>query len=533
MVDKRERLTRKQVWESVDEDIEYTGKQLDKDIVNPSQIRTIIQEFKKTLPQMFPDRFDTEGSFEVPKTLIFAKTDSHAEDIIKIVRDEFGEGNQFCKKITYRSEEDPKSVLQQFRMGVYPRIAVTVDMIATGTDIKPLEILVFMRDVKSRSYYEQMKGRGTRTVSLQDMQRVNITAKLNKDHFVIVDAIGVEQSQKTDSRPLERAPGLSLKDVMSNIVIGQNTSDDMLTTLANRLIRLDRQINEKEKAAFATKTDGVSINHLVKKLLNAHNPDTLEQLETKIRAENPNEGPLSINAKIDAEKQLLIDDAIKVFHNPDVRQYILDVRKKYDQIIDVVNIDSILHSGWVTDTEAVATATIQDFSTWLDSHKDEITALQIFYSQPYRRRELTYKMIKTVFDTLKLERPTLAPLSVWRAYEQLGLTKETPKSELIALVSLLRKISGLDADLTAFDKTVDKKFQTWVFNKQSGATKFNDAQMNWLRMIKEYVVTSFHIEKDDFDLNPFDAEGGLGRMWQLFGADTDGLIDELNEALAA
>jgi type I restriction enzyme, R subunit len=473
------------------------------------------------------------GGFEVPKTLIFAKTDSHAEDIIKIVREEFGEENKFCKKITYRSEEDPKSVLQQFRMEYFPRIAVTVDMIATGTDIKPLEVLVFMRDVKSRSYYEQMKGRGTRTVSLQDMQRVNITAKLNKDHFVIVDAIGVEQSQKTDSRPLERAPGLSLKDVMSNIVIGQNTSDDMLTTLANRLIRLDRQINEKEKAVFMGKTDGVSINHLVKKLLNAHNPDTLEQLETKIRTENPNEGPLSINAKIDAEKQLLIDDAVKVFHNPDVRQYILDVRKKYDQIIDVVNLDSILHSGWVTDTEAVATATIQDFTTWLDGHKAEITALQIFYSQPYRRRELTYKMIKTVFDTLKIERPNLAPLSVWRAYEQLGLTKETPKNELIALVSLLRKISGVDADLTTFDKTVDKNFQTWVFNKQSGATKFNDAQMNWLRMIKEYVVTSFHIEKDDFDLNPFDAEGGLGRMWQLFGAETDGLIDELNEALAA
>lgn len=533
MVDKRERLTRKQVWEAVDEDIEYSGKQLDKDIVNPSQIRTIIQEFKKTLPKMFPDRHDTEGVFEVPKTLIFAKTDSHAEDIIKIVREEFGEANKFCKKITYRSDEDPKSVLQQFRMEVYPRIAVTVDMIATGTDIKPLEVLVFMRDVKSRSYYEQMKGRGTRTVSIEDMLRVNTTAKFNKDHFVIVDAIGVEQSQKTDSRPLERAPGLSLKDVMNNIVIGQNTSDDMLTTLANRLIRLDRQINDKEKATFMAKTDGLSINHLVKKLLNAYNPDTLELLETKIRKEKLGEAPLSINAAIDAEKQRLIDDAVQVFNKPDVRQYILDVRKKYDQIIDVVNLDSIVQSGWVKDTEAVATATVQDFTTWLDSHKDEIIALQIFYSQPYRRRELTYKMIKEVFDTLKMERPTLAPLSVWRAYEQLGQTKETPKNELIALVSLMRKISGLDAELTTFDKTVDKNFQTWVFNKQSGATKFNEEQMKWLRLMRDYVISSFHIEKDDFDLNPFDAQGGLGKMWQLFGEETDSLIDELNEALAA
>jgi len=208
-VDKRERLTRKKFWENLDEDVEYSGKQLDKDIVNPSTIRTIIKAVKENLPSMFPDRIDAHGNFEVPKLLIFAKTDSHAEDIIDIVREEFGEENKFCKKITYRSEEDPKSVLQQFRNDYYPRIAVTVDMIATGTDIRPLEVLLFMRDVKSRSYYEQMKGRGTRTCSVEELKAKGTpTAKYSKDHFVIIDAIGVEQSQKTDSRPLEKAPGV-------------------------------------------------------------------------------------------------------------------------------------------------------------------------------------------------------------------------------------------------------------------------------------------------------------------------------------
>lgn len=162
-VDKRERLTRKKFWESLDEDVEYSGKQLDIDVVNLSTIRTIIRATRDNLPSMFPDRIGSDGKFEVPKLLIFAKTDSHAEDIIGIVREEYGEENKFCKKITYRSDEDPKSVLQQFRNDYYPRIAVTVDMIATGTDIRPLEVLLFMRDVKSRSYYEQMKGRGTRT----------------------------------------------------------------------------------------------------------------------------------------------------------------------------------------------------------------------------------------------------------------------------------------------------------------------------------------------------------------------------------
>ena len=142
----------------------------------------------------------------MPKTLIFAKTDSHADDIIQIVREEFGEGNAFCKKVTYLAEEDPKSVLAQFRNDYHPRIAVTVDMIATGTDVKPLECLIFMRDVKSRNYFEQMKGRGTRTIALDDLRKVTPSALYTKDHFIIVDAVGVTKSLKTDSRPLERKP---------------------------------------------------------------------------------------------------------------------------------------------------------------------------------------------------------------------------------------------------------------------------------------------------------------------------------------
>ena len=269
-VDKRERLTRKKFWEAIDEDEVYSGKQLDKDIVNPSTIRTIIKAVKDNLPAMFPDRYSASSSseraggedFEVPKMLIFAKTDSHAEDIIEIVREEFGEENKFCKKITYKSLEDPKSVLQQFRNDYYPRIAVTVDMIATGTDIRPLEVLLFMRDVKSRSYYEQMKGRGTRTCSIEELKAKGTpSAKFSKDHFVIIDAIGVESSQKTDSRPLEKAPGVSLKDVLQNIAMG-NTSEDMLTTLANRLIRLEHQLSEKDKLKFAEQANGFTINHI-------------------------------------------------------------------------------------------------------------------------------------------------------------------------------------------------------------------------------------------------------------------------------
>lgn len=486
--------------------------------MNPTQIRTIVRAVKENLPAMFPDRIDKDGKFEVPKTLIFAKSDSHAEDIIEIVREEFGEGNEFCKKITYRSEEDPKSVLSAFRNNYSPRIAVTVDMIATGTDIRPLEVLLFMRDVKSRSYYEQMKGRGTRTCSLEELKKTGTpSAKFTKDHFVIIDAIGVESSLKTDSRPLERKPGLSLKEVLENVAVG-NTQEEILSTLASRLLRLEKQISAKEKEKFEDLTHGQSITQVAKELLAAHDPDRIENLSEEKRQE-------------------IVDAAVECFMSPELRHFIVDVRKKYDQIIDTVNIDEVVKTGFTTDLAAAAEKTILDFRAYIEAHKTEITALQIFYGQPFRRRELTYKMIKDLCERILADKPTLAPLKVWRAYEQLAASPVgatgSAKNELIALVSLVRYICGIDEVLSPYDKTVDRKFQEWVFNKQSGKLKYDEEQMAWLRMIKDFVANSFHIEKDDFDLSPFNARGGLGKMWQLFGEGTEKILDELNEVLAS
>jgi len=546
MVDKRERLTRKKFWEAVDEDVEYSGKQLDRDIVNPSTIRSIIREVKNTLPTIFPDRYIGTSrdfsDFEVPKMLVFAKTDSHAEDIIEIIREEFDESNDFCKKITYQSSEDPKTILNSFRNLYYPRIAVTVDMIATGTDVRPLEVLLFMRDVKSRSYYEQMKGRGTRTCSIEELRAKGTpSAKFSKDHFVIIDAVGVEQSQKTDSRPLEKAPGVSLKEVLQRIAVGDR-SEEMLTTLANRLLRLDKQINTREKETFSSLADGKTINNVVKQLLNAYDPDTVEGIRVRVQTDNKGLPPTEIESAIQAEQQRMVEQAVAVFHNPDLRNFITDVRKKYDQIIDTLNQDTITKSAWVKDIEAEAQQTVQDFKAWIVAHKDEITALQLFYGQPYQRRELTYKMIKELSQKLVLDKPNLAPMQVWRASTTLsGLKrslseaeKTSPLNELIALVSLVRNVCGIDEMLTPYDKTVDKNFQDWVWKRHSGAGhKFTEEQMEWLRMIKEHVTSSFHIEKDDFDYNPFNSQGGLARMWQLFGDETEEIINELNEVLAA
>lgn len=532
-VDKREKLTRRKRWERLDEDYVYTPNKLDKEVVNVSQIRKIIKAFKDALPQIYPDRFDEKGEFEAPKTLVFAKTDSHADDIIQIIREEFGEGNDFCKKITYKIEEDPKSVLTRFRNSWAPRIAVTVDMIATGTDVKPLEVLLFMRDVKSINYFEQMKGRGTRTIQFDDLKRVTRTAKHTKTHFVIVDAIGATKSKKTDSRPLERKPTVPLKDLLGAVTMGMQ-DEDLFTSLANRLIRLEKQLTHEEIARFEEMTGGKSIKTAVKDLLNAYDPDTIQHVEQKIKNEKAGEAPIDIEKAINKELEKLRQQAASTFTG-ELNEYIENVRKVHEQIMDAINQDTLLKAEWDSFTKEKAEEVVKNFAAYIAANKDEIVALRIFYDQPYRRRELTFKMIKDVLEKLKLEKPLLAPHYVWDAYAQLEEVKgASPKNELVALVSLIRRVTGIDQQLTPYNKTVDSNFQEWVFRQNAGQhNKFTDEQMNWLRMLKDHIASSFHIEVDDLDYTPFDAKGGRGKMWQLFGEEMEEIIRELNEVLVA
>lgn len=523
-IDKREKLTRKRRWEQLDEDVSYSNKQLDDDVVNPNQIRAIIKTFKDNLNVVFPNRE------EVPKTLIFAKTDSHADDIIQITREEFGEGNEFCKKITYNAD-NPKSVLSQFRNDYYPRIAVTVDMIATGTDVKPLECLIFMRDVKSKNYFEQMKGRGTRVITLDDLRKVTPSARNVKDHFVIIDAIGVTKSLKTDSRPLERKPTVPLKDLLNAISVG-NREEDLYLSLANRLTRLSKQIDEKEKTIIQTKAKGKNLNTIVKDLLNAYDLDEIEKTAREKFEIDDKDQPKEEHLK-DAH-DILKEKAASSFYG-ELNIYIDNVRKSLEQIIDTINPDTVLFVGWDKDQKTRAKNLVKDFKEFIEKNKEEIIALQIFYSQPYRRRELTYEMINDLLTIIKSDVPNLAPLVVWDAFEKIEKLKYTrPDKELVALVSLIRKVTGIDRKLTPYNLIVDKNFQAWVMNRHKGnAPKFNEEQMQWLRMIKEHISTSFHLEKDDLDYAPFDAKGGLSKMWQLFGKESENIIGELNEILAA
>ena len=531
-IELRSRQTRRKRWEQLDESLDYTGRQLDRDVVNPDQIRTIIREFHRALQdEIFPRRQNEQGQYEVPKTLIFAKSDTHAEDIIRVVREEFGEGNAFCKKVTYGNKEEKASaVLQQFRTAYYPRVAVTVDMIATGTDVKSIECLLFMRDVKSRSYFEQMKGRGTRTMVSDDLRKVTPSAVGNKTHFVIVDAIGVCKSLKTDSRPLERKPGVALKDLMMSVVLGDR-SEDTLLSLANRLTRLEKQLSPTERIRFQELTGGPTINSVVTKLLEVDNPDCQEQ---KVQETNPGSEDGYPPILLDEARDQLADEATRVFDSAELREYVETVRQQHDQFIDHVNLDAVRFAGWDQQAKDNAEETVQSFRAYLDEKRDEILALQLFYDQPYRRRELTYRMVKDLTERIKADRPTLATNRVWAAYSALdNINPQQPKSELIALVSLVRRALEIDLLLTPYDQTVGRNFRDWTLRKQAGSLKYSEEQIIWLRMIRDFIASSIHIDRDAFEYSPFVERGGLGKVYQLFGNDTLTIIGELNEALAA
>ena len=524
-VEKRERLTRRKRWTMQDEDVTYTGKDLDRAVVNPDQIRTVIRAFRDKLPEIFP------GRREVPKTLVFAKNDSHADDIIQTVREEFAEGNRFCKKITYKAEENPKSVLADFRNDHYPRIAVTVDMIATGTDVKPLECLLFMRDVKSRNYFEQMKGRGTRTLERDDLTKVTGSAIGGKTHYVIVDAVGVTKSLKTASQPLITKPTMSLRDLAMGVMMGAR-DDDTIGSLAGRLARFDRQLNATERDRIREQAGGVELTRIVGDLLGAIDPDRIEEKAREIEAVADDAEPTP--AACEVARQRLVDDAADVFTGKLI-ELIDSIRRDKEQTIDHEGLDRVLRAEWEGDAHENAEALVRDFREYLEANRNEIEALTIFYSQPHRRRELTHAMIGETFDRLKSDRPRLAPLRVWQAYSLLEEYKGSqPISELTALVALIRRACGIDSRLSTHSDTVRRNFQNWIMTRHSGAgEKFNDEQMEWLRMIRDHIVTSFHLDRDDLDMAPFDGKGGMGRMYKLFGGRMDEVIDELNEALAA
>ncbi|MFN2496455.1 MAG: DEAD/DEAH box helicase family protein, partial [Pseudonocardiaceae bacterium] len=335
VVPKVDRRTRIQRYETLEDDLTYSTSQLDRAVTARSQIRLVLETFRDRLfTEIFP------GRSTVPKTLIFAKDDNHAEEIVTTLREVFGRGNDFAAKITY-SARDPKGLLQAFRTSPNLRIAVTVDMIATGTDVKPLECVFFLRDVRSGSYFEQMKGRGARTISATDFQAVTPDASM-KNRFVIVDAVGVTEHAFVDAAPLERVRSVSLKRLLDKAAALTLTEDET-ATLASRLAKLELDLTPAERSEL----DGVAgrpVRDIVRALVAAVDPDE----QAKAMAAAPLVDRVADTA---AAVQALLDGAVEpIAANPALRTRILELRAKHDQVIDEVSVDQLLDAHGVVDT---------------------------------------------------------------------------------------------------------------------------------------------------------------------------------------
>jgi len=528
MLGYRDRQTREVRWEAPDEDLEYDPSELDRRVVTPDQIRTIIRTFRDRLPvDIFP------GRTEVPKTLIFAKDDSHAEDIVKIVRDEFGQGNEFCQKITYKTTgAKPRDLIQAFRNQYQPRIAVTVDMIATGTDIKPIEIVMFMRAVRSRVLFEQMKGRGVRVIDPTDLKAVTPDATA-KDHFVIVDCVGMCEAGLSDTQPLERKKTVPFKTLLEHVALG-GTDPDLLSSLAGRLARMSQRVTQDEERLIEAASGGLGLNDMSRAVVEALDPD--RQIEEARRAHDvpPAEEPTGEQVK--QARETLIQGATEVLATrPALRTLIRDLKRQQDQIIDDVTVDDALVVGMSEEAREKARELTRSFEQFLADNKDEIGALQFFYSVPHRER-LRYADIRELADAIKAPPRSWTPERLWHAYEILEQDKVrrgSGKRLLTDIVSLVRYALHHDAELAPFEDQVHERFDRWLSQQAHAGRTFTPEQARWLEMMRDHVATSVEMTTDDFELAPFAEEGGLGRAGQVFGKELPVLLRELNEALAA
>ena len=518
-VDRRDRLTRRVRWEQLEEDLAYAPNQLDRDVVAEDQIRTVIQTFRDRLfTEIFPSRRD------VPKTIIFAKDDSHADDIVRVVRQVFDKGNEFCQKITYKTTgAKPEDLLTSFRNSYNPRIVVTVDMIATGTDIKPVEVVFFMRNVRSRNFFEQMKGRGVRTISTTDFNAVTPDAH-NKDRFVIVDAVGVTETELSDSFTLDRRPTVPFDKLLDLVGMGDR-DPEVLSSLASRLARLDRHLTPRDREAMEDTSHGVPLQTLVSDLVKAADPDAaLDAARQSTEQDDPPE-----SAVAEARRQLLEDAAQPFAANPDLRQRLVDIHRSYEQTLDTVSADSLIEAGFSDDR---ARAIVQSFREYIEENRDEITALQVLYERPYRQR-LSYADIKALADALVSPPRSWTTERLWEAYRQLDKSKVRGSGQrtLADIVSVVRYALGGVEELAPFADGVQERFRGWLAMQETAGRSFAGEQVRWLEAIRDHIAGSVSMEMGDFQYAPFNQQGGLGKAYELFGEELGGLLKELNEAL--
>jgi len=400
-------------------------------------------------------------------------------------------------------------------------------MIATGTDVQPIEMVVFMRMVRSRNYFEQMKGRGVRTIPDSDLQGVTPDAT-HKDRFVLVDAVGVTETKLIETTPPAHKRGVSLEKLLHQLALGQ-VSEDLVSTLASRLARIDSRITPADRTQLEA-VAGQSLKSIGHGLVEAIDPDR-QLAAAQAATGRPEPG----DADLDQARAAIFAEAVRpIAANPELREQLVNVQRSFDQVIDEISIDEITRAEFAVDARARAAVTVESFRVFLDEHKDEITALQVLYSRPYAKR-LTYRDVKELAEAIGRPPHRWTPERLWEAYETLDATKVrgSAGTVLTNIVSLVRFTLGEDNELTPFPEHVQERFETWLLHQQNAGRAFTAEQLDWLRLIRDHLAASLSIKPRELLDPPFSQRGGLGRARELFGQDLDELLAELTGVAAA
>jgi type I restriction enzyme, R subunit len=506
--------TRRERYEQLDTNLDYSADAIGRTVMNPSQIRTVIQRFHDDWPQFFPHRT------HVPKTLIFAKTDQHADDIVEIVREIFGGDARFCKKITYKAE-NPEQLISDFRNDAAFRVAVTVDMIATGTDVKPLECVIFLRGVSSATYFEQMKGRGARTIDADEFQRVTPDARV-KEKFLLVDPVGVTDSPLVDAKPLLPASQrqVSLEKLL-NRAASQGITADEAAALASRLSRLDQQITPVEREELAELAGGETLKQIAQRLERATDE---EAQEAALQTGGPS-----------AQHKLVLHAVRTLAEHPDLRKRILTIRRKYDLPYDEHTLDRVISVEPRLMGEHASQQTVEDWRQYLRDNADEIAALRVAFSEPRRDPAKVYRSLKQLAAKIESPPHRWTPELLWRAYQNLGIAKGNGgRKGVPELMAILRFELGLDPDLRPYRSKIEENLRNWLARQEQRGVRFTINQRWWIDKIAVTLASRLHVTPRDLDGVPFTEHGGADGFIRDFGDDrAEQLLDELNRTLPA
>lgn len=448
----------------------YTAKELNRSIINPAQIKLVLETYRDAVfTEMFTDPQREPNMDYLPKTLIFALNDAHATNIVNIAKEVFGRtDDRFVQKITY-SAGDSNALIRSFRNDKDFRIAVTVTLVATGTDVKPLEVLLFMRDVESLPLYTQMKGRGVRTIGDEQLRNVTPNA-FSKDCFYLVDAVGVTEHEKSIPSPNDDTPTqvITLKQLLERISHGE-VNDDYLKLLAGRLSRIHNRAKEEERSEF-------------ERLAKASMADIASNIYQALESGNL-PAYNNVNEPNNERKGLVRPLAV----HPDAREYLLILNAGFVKILDPGE-DNLIEKGF---SQEEAMSTTKAFEEYLEDHRDEIEALRIIYNN--NGESLTYPMLKDLQTKLKMVNHKFNVSQLWNNYSILNpkavqkFSTKDEKDALTNIIQLVRYAMHITPELRSLPSMAAQRFELWCGQAQRPLT---DTQKEIIRQIVSYIVTN-------------------------------------------